>query len=68
MPEAVFFFAIIVLIACAILISVYAMWRDTTRLMRERYAVADHVVAQLKQEGDPWRLNDEATAGPPPTT
>ena len=26
----------------------------------ERFAVADHTVAQLKQRGDPWRLNDEA--------
>jgi hypothetical protein len=28
--------------------------------------VADHIVAQLKERGDPWRLNEEApTAGPP---
>jgi hypothetical protein len=34
----------------------------------ERYAVADHAVAQLKERGDPWRLNEEAqTAGPPST-
>jgi hypothetical protein len=26
----------------------------------ERYAVAEHVVGQLKEHGDPWRLNDEA--------
>jgi len=26
----------------------------------ERYAVADHVVDQLKAHGDPWRLKDEA--------
>ena len=25
----------------------------------ERYAVADHAVAQLKERGDPWRLNEE---------
>jgi hypothetical protein len=32
----------------------------------ERYAVADHAVEQLKERGDPWRLNEEApTAGPP---
>jgi len=31
---------------------------------QERYAVADHVVAHLKERGDPWRLNEE----PPPTT
>ena len=29
----------------------------------ERYAVADHAVAQLKERGDPWRLNDEASLG-----
>jgi hypothetical protein len=34
----------------------------------ERYAVADHVVAQLKERGDPWRLNEEAKPAPPPTT
>jgi hypothetical protein len=28
----------------------------------ERYAVADHAVAQLK-ERDPWRLNEEAPGG-----
>jgi hypothetical protein len=35
----------------------------------ERYAVADHAVAQLKERGDPWRLNEEATptTGPPST-
>ena len=26
----------------------------------ERYAVADHVVAQLKEHGDLWRLSEEA--------
>jgi hypothetical protein len=34
----------------------------------ERYAVADHVVEQLKQRGDPWDLNDEAKPGSAPTT
>jgi hypothetical protein len=34
----------------------------------ERYAVADHAVAQLKQRGDPWRLNEEAPAAKPPST
>jgi hypothetical protein len=34
----------------------------------ERYAVADHVVAQLKERGDPWRLSEEAKPAPPPTT
>jgi hypothetical protein len=26
----------------------------------ERYAVADHVVSQLKERGDPWGLSEEA--------
>ena len=34
----------------------------------ERFAVADQTVAQLKQRGDPWRLNDEAPAAKPPST
>jgi hypothetical protein len=34
----------------------------------ERYAVADHVVAQLKDRGDPWRLNEEARTADPPST
>src|SRR4029077_9035057 len=34
----------------------------------ERYAVADHAVAQLKEGGDPWRLNEEAPAAKPPST
>ena len=35
----------------------------------ERYAVADHAVAQLKERGDPWRLNEEATpTTEPPST
>jgi hypothetical protein len=34
----------------------------------ERYAVADHVVAQLKDRGDPWGLNDEAKPARGPTT
>ena len=34
----------------------------------ERFAVADHAVAQLKQRGDPWRLNEEAKPAPPPST
>jgi hypothetical protein len=33
----------------------------------ERYAVADHVVAQLKERGDPWRLNEEAPTAEPPS-
>ncbi len=33
----------------------------------ERYAVADHAVAQLKGRGDPWRLNEEAPAAKPPS-
>jgi hypothetical protein len=34
----------------------------------ERYAVADHAVAQLKERDDPWRLNEEAPAAKPPST
>ena len=34
----------------------------------ERYVVADHVVAQLKDRGDPWHLNDETKSGGAPTT
>jgi hypothetical protein len=34
----------------------------------ERYAVADHVVAQLKDRGDPWRLSEEVKPPPPPST
>jgi hypothetical protein len=34
----------------------------------ERYAVADHVVSQLKERGDPWHLEDEAKPGRGPTT
>lgn len=34
----------------------------------ERYAVAEHVVGQLKDRGDPWHLNDEAKATPGHTT
>jgi hypothetical protein len=35
---------------------------------KERYAVADHVVCQLKERGDPWHLGDEAKRGDAPTT
>ena len=34
----------------------------------ERHAVADHVVSQLRERGDPWRLDDEAKKGSAPTT
>jgi hypothetical protein len=34
----------------------------------ERYAVADHVVGQLKERGDPWHLGDEAERSEAPTT
>jgi len=34
----------------------------------ERYAVADHVVRQLKDQGDPWRLDDEQPTAKPPST
>jgi hypothetical protein len=29
----------------------------------ERYAVADHVIEQLKAHGDPWELNGETKPG-----
>lgn len=35
---------------------------------RERYTVADHVVAQLKEHGDPWHLSEEARPQVGPTT
>jgi hypothetical protein len=34
----------------------------------ERYAVADHVVSQLKERGDPWGLSEEARPKSGPTT
>jgi hypothetical protein len=34
----------------------------------ERFAVADQTVAQLKERGDPWRLNEEAPTAKPPST
>ena len=34
----------------------------------ERYAVADHAIEQLKERGDPWRLNEEAPTAKPPST
>jgi hypothetical protein len=34
----------------------------------ERYAVADHVVSQLKERGDPWKLSEKAKATQGPTT
>jgi hypothetical protein len=34
----------------------------------ERYAVADQVVSQLKQHGDPWELSEEAKPARGPTT
>ena len=34
----------------------------------ERYAVADHAVAQLKERGDRRRLNEEARTAEPPST
>ena len=34
----------------------------------ERFAVADHAVAQLKELGDPWRLNEEIPAAKPAST
>ncbi len=34
----------------------------------ERYAVAEHVVSQLQEHGDPWHLADEAKQQGGPTT
>ena len=34
----------------------------------ERHAVADHVVRQLKERGDPWKLDEEAISAKPPAT
>ena len=34
----------------------------------ERHAVAEHVVAQLKNHGDPWRLSEEVRPKSGPTT
>jgi hypothetical protein len=34
----------------------------------EQYAVADHVVSQLKEHGDPWGLSEEARPKGGPTT
>jgi hypothetical protein len=33
----------------------------------ERYAVADHVVRQLQEHGDLWKLDDETKPGSTPT-
>ncbi len=34
----------------------------------ERHAVAEHVVSQLQEHGDPWHLTDEAKPQGGPTT
>jgi hypothetical protein len=34
----------------------------------ERYAVADHLVDQLKERGDPWRLNEDQPTAKAPST
>jgi hypothetical protein len=34
----------------------------------ERFAVADHVVSQLQDHGDPWELSEEAKPGRPLST
>jgi hypothetical protein len=33
----------------------------------KRYAVADHVISQLKEYGDPWKLSEEARPKGGPT-
>ncbi len=35
--------------------------------LTEGELVADHVVSQLKEHGDPWQLSDEAKKGRAPT-
>ncbi len=51
--------------------------RQATKIIRglrqglteaERYAVAEQVVLQLQEHGDPWRLTDEAKPQSGPTT
>jgi hypothetical protein len=34
----------------------------------ERFAVVDHVVDQLKERGDPWRLNEDQPTAKAPST
>jgi hypothetical protein len=34
----------------------------------ERYAVADHVVPELNEHGDPWELNEGAKVAKAPST
>jgi hypothetical protein len=34
----------------------------------ERYAVADHVVDQLKERCDPWQLNEDQPTAKAPST
>jgi hypothetical protein len=34
----------------------------------ERFAVADHVVDQLKERGDPWWLNEDQPTAKAPST
>jgi hypothetical protein len=34
----------------------------------EQFAVADCTVVQLKERGNPWRLNEEAPTAKPPST
>jgi hypothetical protein len=44
----------------------FSRWQASTEA--ERYAVADHVVAQLKERSDPWRLDEEVKPASAPTT
>ena len=46
----------------------YAIAYALRRSRKVRYAVADHIVAHLKERGDPWRLNEEAKTAKAPTT
>ena len=42
-------------------------WVQARAHRDERYAVADHIVCQLTERGDPWHLGDEAKRGDAPT-
>jgi len=43
-------------------------WPKEGLTEEERYSVADYTVAQLKERGDPWRLNEEQPTAKPPST
>jgi hypothetical protein len=55
-------------IACALLRSRKVIRGLKEGLSEDERSVADHVVAQLKERGDPWRLNEEVKSAPAPST